>query len=121
MRSMRGTPMGWRPTRPPVGFFGSIKASSRAKGTTCSCSPRNFSRRVTRFFWVNSLLVKLNCLEDWGGDASWAYRLQESDIIDQRFHRGCSTLPLPVHKAPTNGRQAAVADQADEADEYDAR
>jgi len=50
---VRTTPMGWLPTRPPVGYFGSIKASSRAQGTTCSISPRNFSRRVTRFFWVN--------------------------------------------------------------------
>ena len=31
--SMRLTPMGWRPTRPPVGYMGSMSASSRAHGT----------------------------------------------------------------------------------------
>jgi hypothetical protein len=49
MRSILETPIGWRPTRPLVGYSGSITAIKRAHGTTRSMSAKNFSRRV-RFF-----------------------------------------------------------------------
>lgn len=53
-RQWRGDDGGVQPTRSLVGSSGSISASSRAHGTTCSISARNFSRRVTRFFCANS-------------------------------------------------------------------
>jgi hypothetical protein len=61
MRSIFGTPIGWRPTRPALGYSGSINASSLAHGTTCSISARNFSRRVMRFLRENSYEAKLIC------------------------------------------------------------
>src|SRR5664280_1372941 len=61
MRSMVGTPIGWRPTRPLVGYSGSMTAISRAHGTMRSISPRNFSRRVRFFFIAYSALAKLRC------------------------------------------------------------
>ena len=59
MRSIRGTPISGRPTRPLVGYSGSIMAISRAQGTTRSISVRNFSRRVRLFFNACSALAKL--------------------------------------------------------------
>ena len=59
---MLGTPMGWRPMRPAVGCFASTTLSRRVQGTTCSISPRNFSRCVARFFCSNSKLAKPCCL-----------------------------------------------------------
>ena len=50
MRSIRGTPIGCRPTRPRVGYSGSITAIRRDHGTTRSMSAKNFSRRVRFFF-----------------------------------------------------------------------
>jgi hypothetical protein len=67
MRSMRSAPMGWRPTRPALGYVGSTSAAtSRAHGTTRSTSARNFSRRVTRFLCANSALAKLICIGLFG-------------------------------------------------------
>ena len=59
MRSILGTPIGWRPTRPLDGYSGSITATNRAHGTTRSISARNFSRRVRFFFNAHSALAKL--------------------------------------------------------------
>ena len=55
----RGTPTGWRPTRPLVGYRGSITAIKRPHGTMRSISARNFSRRVRFFFIAYSALAKL--------------------------------------------------------------
>jgi hypothetical protein len=62
MRSIFGTPIGWRPTRPLVGYAGSITAINFAHGTTRFISARNFSRRVRFFFKANSALAKLRWL-----------------------------------------------------------
>ena len=59
MRSMMGTPMGWRPTRPLLGYNGSMTPISRAQGTIHSIPARNFSRRVRFFFNAYSALAKL--------------------------------------------------------------
>src|SRR5664280_1009024 len=61
MRSMVVTPMGWRPTRPLLGYSGSMTAIRRVHGTMRSISPRNFSRRVRFFFIAYSALAKLRC------------------------------------------------------------
>jgi hypothetical protein len=52
----------WRPTRPLVGYNGSITAISRAHGTTRSISARNTSRRVRFFSIAYSALAKLRWL-----------------------------------------------------------
>ena len=59
MLSIRGTPMGCRPTRPLVGYSGSMTVINRDHGTTRSISARNFSRRVRFFFNAYSALAKL--------------------------------------------------------------
>ena len=59
MRSILGTPIGCRPTRPLVGYSGSITPIRRDHGTTRSMSARNLSRRVRFFFIEYSALAKL--------------------------------------------------------------
>lgn len=66
MRSMRATPMGWRPTRPLVGYSGSITAIRRDHGTTRSMSARNCSRRVGFFFIAYSGLANKAALVHGG-------------------------------------------------------
>jgi len=61
MRSILGTPIGCRPTRPLVGYRGSMTAISRARGTMRSMSAKNISRRVRFFFIAYSTLAKLRC------------------------------------------------------------
>jgi len=62
MRSIFGTPIGGRPTRPLLGYSGSITAISRDHGTMRSISARNLSRRVRFFFIAYSALAKLRWL-----------------------------------------------------------
>src|SRR5207245_10530148 len=52
-------PIRCRPTRPLLGYSGSITAINRAHGTMRSISARNFSRRVRFFFIAYSALAKL--------------------------------------------------------------
>jgi hypothetical protein len=56
---MRGTPVGWCPTRPLVGYSGSITEIRRNHGTTLSISARSLSRRVRFFFIAYSALATL--------------------------------------------------------------
>ena len=62
MRSIFGTPIGGRPTRPLLGYDGAMAASRRAQGTMRSMSARNSSRRVRFFFIAYSPLAKLRWL-----------------------------------------------------------
>ena len=62
MRSIFGTPMGGRPTRPLRGYDGAMAASKRDHGTMRSISARNFSRRVRFLFKAYSALAKLRWL-----------------------------------------------------------
>ena len=55
---MRGTPTGWRPTRPLVGYSGSITAIKRAQGTTRYISTRTPCAAVRFFFIAYSALAK---------------------------------------------------------------
>ena len=57
-----GTLIGWRPTRPLLGYSGSITPISRAQGTMRSITARNISRRVRFFFIAYSALAKLRWL-----------------------------------------------------------
>ena len=88
MRSMRATPIGWRPTRPLVGYSGSITATKRAHGTTRSMSARNLSRRVRFFFIAYSALAKLRWLMVVMLQFSMPSRMHGAcpmRLIDQRF------------------------------------
>lgn len=95
MRSILATPIGWRPTRPLLGYSGSITAISRDHGTRRSISARNFSRRVRFFFIAYSALAKLR----------WLMVVMLQFSMPSRMHGACRARRIDQH-LPKHGRRS---------------